>query len=147
VTTTLFLLAAVLAGMASALQATTNGALAARIGLGSTLLVSITISAAAVLVLWMAEGGSLRGFFPSDASWPMYLGGVYGFAIIAAMALAFPRLGGAWTIALMVLGQGIMALAIDHLGLLGQPRDPITLTRLGGVALLVAGVLLMRWRW
>jgi len=146
VISTLILLAPILAGMASALQATTNGALSARIGLGSTLLVSIAVTAGAVLVLWAAEGASLRGLFPTGASWPIYLGGVYGFAIIAAMALAFPRLGGAWTIALMVLGQGAMALAIDHLGILGQPRDPITSTRLAGVALVVAGVFLMRWR-
>jgi transporter family-2 protein len=143
---TLLILATVLAGMASALQAATNGALSARIGLVPALVVSIAVTVAAVLVLWIFEGSSLRGLFPPGASWPMYLGGVYGFGIIAALAVAFPRLGGAWTIALMVLGQGGMALAIDHVGVLGQPRDPITLTRLAGVALVVAGVFLMRWR-
>ena len=73
-------------------------------------------------------------------------GGIYGFLILAALAFAFPRLGGAWTIALLVLGQGLAALAVDHYGLLGQPREPITVVRAAGVGLLVAGTLLMRWR-
>jgi transporter family-2 protein len=142
----LLILAPVVAGIASALQATTNGALAVRIGLGSALLVSIAVTAGAVLVVWAAEGGSVRGLVPTGASWPLYLGGLYGFTVIAALAIAFPRLGGAWTIALLVLGQGVMALTIDHLGLFGQPRDPISIARLAGVALVIAGVFLMRWR-
>lgn len=143
---TFMLLAPVLAGAASALQATTNGALSARLGLGAALLVSISVTAVAVVALWALQGGTVHGLAPTSTSWPLYLGGVYGFVILAALALAFPRLGGAWTIALMVLGQGVMALAIDHFGLLGQPRDPITVPRLVGITLVVAGVSLMRWR-
>jgi transporter family-2 protein len=141
----LLVIVPVLAGVASTLQATSNGALASRVGLPGALLISISVSTAAILVLYLAQG-SETGLFPPNTPWVLYLGGVYGFLILAALAFAFPRIGGAWTIALLVLGQGLAALAVDHFGLLGQPRDPLTVVRAAGVALVVAGTLLMRWR-
>ena len=141
----LLVIVPVLAGIASTLQATSNGALAGRVGLPGALLVSITVSAAAILVLYLVQG-SETGLFPAGTPWVLYLGGVYGFLILAALAFAFPRIGGAWTIALLVLGQGVAALAVDHFGLFGQPRAPLSPVRVAGVGLLVAGTLLMRWR-
>lgn len=141
----LLVIVPILAGMASTLQATTNGALAGRIGLPGALLVSITVSAAAIVLLYVVQGSD-TGLFPAGTPWSLYLGGVYGFLILAALAFAFPRIGGAWTIALLVLGQGLAALAVDHFGWLGQPRDPMSAVRAAGVGLLVIGTLLMRWR-
>ena len=48
------------------------------------------------------------------------------------------------TLAVMVLGQGAMALAIDHFGMWGLPAVSVTGTRLFGVAFLVVGILLLR---
>jgi transporter family-2 protein len=59
--------------------------------------------------------------------------------------LLLPRLGAALVVALIVLGQMLGALAFDHFALLGVPENPISLTRLAGVALLVAGVVLIRF--
>lgn len=144
---TLVLVAAsVLAGVASALQAATNGSLADRIGLGATLLVSISVTSVAVGVLYFAQGGVRGSFFPTGTGWHFYLGGVYGFVILAALAFAFPRLGAGWAIALLVLGQGMTAVAVDHFGWFGQARTPISAIRLAGLTLIVAGTLLMRWR-
>jgi transporter family-2 protein len=145
VTGWLLIVVPVLAGIASTLQATTNGALAERVGLPGALLISIVVSAAAIVVFYAVAGRGTTLFQP-DTPWVLYLGGIYGFLILAALAFAFPRLGGAWTIALLVLGQGLAALAVDHYGLLGQLREPITVVRAAGVGLLVAGTLLMRWR-
>ncbi|MFN2445636.1 MAG: DMT family transporter [Vicinamibacterales bacterium] len=144
---TLFLaVVSVLAGVASALQAATNGALAGRIGLGATLVVSITVTSVAVAVFYFAQGGGRGSFFPAGTGWHFYLGGVYGFAIIAALAFAFPRLGGAWAIALLVLGQGMAAVAVDHFGWLDQAQTPISAARVAGLSLIVAGTFLLRWR-
>ena len=98
---------------------------------------------------------SMLGLVKAEASpvWPpagtpgtLFLGGVYGFIIVIGLAWAFPRFGGAWTIALFVLGQGATALAVDHFGWLGQARDPLSLARGAGMSLVVIGVLLLRWR-
>lgn len=55
-----------------------------------------------------------------------------------------PRLGVASTITLMIAGQLALSLVLDHFGWLGVPRQPLSLTRVAGVALVLAGVLLVR---
>ena len=63
---------------------------------------------------------------------------------IAISIMLLPRLGAAMVVALIVLGQMLGALAFDHFGLLGVPENPISVARLAGAALLVAGVVLIR---
>lgn len=139
----LFVALAVVAGAASALQGATNAGLTGRVGVASAVLVNAVVLLAGCLLFW-AWRGAPSTFFPAGAPWNLYLGGLLGFTIITAIALAFPRLGGATTIALMVLGQGFMTLAIDHFGLLGMPRDPLTAGRVLGILAVSAGVFLLR---
>lgn len=136
---------AVAAGLASALQGAINGALAGRVGLGSAVLVNATVVMAGASTFWWLSGAE-TSFFPPGTPWWLYTGGFCGVVIIAGLAAAFPRLGAGLTIALLVLGQGLMALALDHFGALGLPREPVSLTRLAGIALLAGGMLLLRWR-
>ena len=43
------------------------------------------------------------------------------------------------------IGQGILAaLILDHFGFFGLPRQPVNLTRIVGVALVLAGAVLVR---
>jgi len=139
----LFVALAVVAGMASALQGATNAGLTARIGVASAVLVNALVLLTGTLLFW-AWRGAPATFCPAGTPWNLYLGGLLGFTIITAIALAFPRLGGANTIALMVLGQGLMTLAIDHFGLLGMPRGPLTAGRVLGILAVSAGVFLLR---
>jgi transporter family-2 protein len=88
--------------------------------------------------------GARTTFYPEGASWPLYIGGLCGFAIIVCMAVAFPRIGGARAMALMVLGQSIAAMTIDHLGLFGMPHEPVTLRRAAGALMVACGVALLR---
>jgi transporter family-2 protein len=134
---------AVAAGAAAALQAATNAALARTTGLGPALIVNTVVVLLGSIALWAATGGT-RAFFPSGTSWTLYLGGLFGFVIVASLTVAFPRIGAAYAVALMVAGQCIAALAIDHFGLMGMPRDPLTVTRAVGVMLVAAGVVMVR---
>ena len=139
----LFGLVAVGAGVAAAVQAAANAGLAARIGLAAALVVNTVIVLLATLVFYFA-GGPSRSFFPADAPWSLYMGGFYGFVILLSLAFVFPRIGAAVAIALVVLGQGAAALAIDHFGMLGMPTEPVTLARVAGLLLVGAGVALIR---
>lgn len=148
-TTPLFALLAIMAGASAAGQAAANTALAARIGLAAALLVNSAVVLAATLGLYAVAAGAApppggARFFPPGASFALYLGGLFGWVIIACMPIALPRLGAAHAVALMVLGQGAAALAIDHLGLWGLSRATLTPTRLAGLLLLIAGVALLR---
>jgi transporter family-2 protein len=134
---------AIAAGVAAAVQAATNAGLSKATGLGPALVVNTVVVLSGAIGLWAATGARTT-FFPAGASWTLYLGGLCGFAIIASLAFVFPRIGAAYAVALMIGGQCVAALAIDHLGLVGMPRDPLTLQRIIGVALVVAGAVVIR---
>ena len=87
----------------------------------------------------------LTGAAMSRTSWMSWTGGIFGAIYIAISILLLPRLGAALVVALIVLGQMLGALAFDHFALLGVPENPISLARLAGAALLVAGVILIRF--
>jgi transporter family-2 protein len=81
----------------------------------------------------------------SRTSWMSWTGGIFGAIYIAVSILLVPRLGATIVVALLVLGQMIGAMVFDHFALLGVPENPITLPRLAGAALLISGVVLIRW--
>jgi bacterial/archaeal transporter family-2 protein len=139
----LFPALAIAAGVAAALQAATNAGLAKSAGLGPALVVNTVIVLMGTLGLWAALGAKTT-FFPAGAPWTLYLGGLFGFVIIASLALVFPKIGAAHAVALMVAGQCVAALVVDHFGLMGMPRDPLTIQRVVGVALVAAGAVATR---
>ena len=97
----------------------------------------------ASLGLWAALGAQTT-FLPAGTPWSLYLGGLFGFIIVASLTVVFPKIGAAYAIALMVGGQCIAALVVDHYGLIGMPREPLTLQRVIGAALVAAGVVVFR---
>jgi len=139
----LFASIAAAAGVATAFQAAANAGLSSRIGLAAALVVNTVIVLLGTLVLYLARGPH-GSFFPAGVPWSFYVGGVCGLVILVSLAFVFPKIGAAVAIALVVLGQGGAALAIDHFGLMGMPRDPVTIARFAGLLLVGAGVALMR---
>jgi transporter family-2 protein len=92
---------------------------------------------------------ALRDPVPSTATMarvPLWAwsGGLFGAIFIALSIVTIPKLGGAAYIAILVTGQMIAALVLDHFGWLGIPERQIDLPRLLGVALLIGGVVLIR---
>ena len=136
-------LIAAAAGVATAFQAAANAGLSSRIGLGAALVVNTSIVLLGTLVFYFARGPHGR-FFVSGTPWTLYVGGVCGFFIILSLAFAFPKIGAALAVALVVLGQGPAALAIDHFGLLGMPTAPVTFARVAGLLLVGGGIALTR---
>jgi len=134
---------AIAAGVAAAMQAATNAGLSKTAGLGPALVINTVLVLIGALGLWAALGARTT-FFPTGTSWKLYLGGLFGFVIIASLAFVFPKIGAAYAVALMVGGQCAAALWIDHLGLMGMPRDPLTSQRVFGVVLVAAGAVVMR---
>jgi transporter family-2 protein len=93
--------------------------------------------------------GALREPVPTLAvatriPWWAWSGGLFGAVFIALAILLVPQLGAATFIAVLVAGQMLASLAFDHWGWLGLTQRPVDLPRLIGVALLIAGVVLIR---
>jgi transporter family-2 protein len=134
---------AIAAGVAATVQAATNAGLARSTGLGAAVVINTVVVLLASIVLWAATGAPMT-FLPAGTPWTLYLGGVFGFVIVASLTVVFPKIGAAYAIALMVGGQCLAALVVDHYGLIGMPREPMTLQRLVGAALVAAGVAVFR---
>ena len=134
---------AIAAGVAAVIQAAINASLAKSAGLGPALVVNTVVVLVGAIGLWAAMGAKTT-FFPAGASWTLYLGGLFGFVIVASLAFVFPKIGAAYAMALMVGGQCVAALVVDHFGLMGMPRDSLTIQRAIGVTLVAAGALVTR---
>jgi bacterial/archaeal transporter family-2 protein len=55
-----------------------------------------------------------------------------------------PRLGAATLVAGILAGQAVASLLVDHFGWVGFDENPVTPGRLAGMALVAAGVALVR---
>jgi len=132
-------------GTLIALQAPTNSILA-KSG-GSPILaalISFAVGTLALFLVWLASGNRPRAEAFADLPAYVWLGGLYGAFFVAVAAFAAPRIGLASLITIGIGGQIVMAMALDHFGALGLPRDAVTLPKLLGVALVLAGVVLVR---
>lgn len=67
-------------------------------------------------------------------------GGITGAIFITGTMLAIPRIGIAVTFGLVVAGQVIVAVALDHFGILVPQPHGFNLWRLLGIALIILGV-------
>lgn len=76
--------------------------------------------------------------------WYLFAGGVLGVLFVTASLLAVPRIGGTAFLALMLTGQMMGALILDHFGLFEVPVQPVTVSRIAGVMLLGLGVYLVQ---
>jgi transporter family-2 protein len=76
--------------------------------------------------------------------WWIWTGGALGAFFVAVAVVLVPRLGATTMLALILAGQMGGSLLLDHFGLLGYPLHPVSAGRLLGVALLAAGVVLIR---
>lgn len=108
-------------------------------------LVSFGIGTLALLALVLAQGAPLRQVAGLRSLPPLtLLGGLLGAFYVAVVTALAPRLGATLTVALVVVGQLVLALVLDHFGLLGLPLHPVSGLRALGVGLLLLGVWLIQ---
>jgi transporter family-2 protein len=77
---------------------------------------------------------------------PIYfwLGGLLGAFYVTALVLVFPKLGPGLTFGLIVAGQMIVAVVLDHFNVLVAHPTPINLMKLLGIVLVIIGVVIIR---
>jgi transporter family-2 protein len=141
----LSMIAVVLAGGATALQAPTNAKMMGAVGSPvNAAFVSFAVGTAALGILAMILQAKPDMVAARALPWYAWVGGLYGAIFVVAAAWGVPRLGVALTITLMVAGQLLIGLILDHFGAFGTPAHPISLGRMAGVALVIGGVLMVR---
>ena len=79
-----------------------------------------------------------------DAPWWVWLGGALGAFYVTAAIVSAPKLGAAQLVVLVVAGQALASLVVDQFGWVGFETKHITAGRAIGMALVFAGVALVR---
>ncbi|MBA3734218.1 MAG: DMT family transporter [Actinobacteria bacterium] len=141
-----YLLFAFAAGVALPVQFGINAQLAVwlhspiRAAFISFLTGAVILAVAAALVFKPLPSWNRLGHAP----WWVWLGGALGAFYVAGSIFAAPKLGAAALIAVIVAGQSLASLAVDHFGWVGFEQKHISPGRIVGMALVGAGVALVR---
>jgi bacterial/archaeal transporter family-2 protein len=139
-----YLLFALAAGAMLPIQFGINAQLAAWVG-GSlrAAFVSFLVGAASLFlaVLATARGWPERA---GDAPWWVWTGGLLGAFYVLGSIVTAPKVGATTLVALILAGQAIASLLVDHFGWVGFEEHPISVLRVVGILLLAGGVALVR---
>jgi transporter family-2 protein len=132
------------AGTLVGMQAPINARLGRGVGGLQAALFSFLVGTVVLLVAASLAQGSLGSFrHVSGVPWWALLGGLLGATYVTVAILTVRTLGATGLTAAVITGQLVISVAIDRFGLLGIARQPLALHRVLGIALLVAGVVLV----
>lgn len=132
------------AGGLIALQAPINSGLGRQVGTFQAALVSFAIGTLALAVIAALSKGGLASISGvRSVSWYYLGGGLLGAVYVTSVLVTVRTLGAGGVTAATIAGQLTLSLIVDQVGVLGVEQRPITLARLGGVALLAIGVFLV----
>ena len=140
----LYALMAVAAGSFIALQASANSMFRRNLGFQEPWFAAFfsicgTFTTAVLLMLIFRPPAPSMEAVKNTEGWN-WIGGPLGAMIVLAGAALTEKLGAAVFIALVVSGQLLCAMLLDHFALMGLARQSITWGRVAGALLVVAGV-------
>jgi bacterial/archaeal transporter family-2 protein len=132
-----------LVGGCIALQAPINAGLGKSTGNFAAATVSFAVGTVLLAAIVVASGKA--GGLPSAAhvQWYYLLGGALGAAYVFSALVLVSEIGAGAVAAATVTGQLTTSVILDRIGFLGLDREPLTLSRVAGVGLLLAGTYLV----
>jgi len=136
------LLTALVGGLI-ALQAPINAQLGRATGSLPAALVSFLVGTLVLLliVILLGDTNGLGSTF--DVRWYYLVGGLLGAAYVTVALVSVKSIGAGGVAAATITGQLTTAVIIDRLGILGLERTALSASRLLGMALLLAGTILL----
>lgn len=140
-----FFLVAFCAGIAVSFQAAINSQMAAAVGANSVVaaLVSFLCGSMLLGVIAFARGGLGDALvaLPGQPLWK-FSGGFLGAAFIFCTVVLVPRIGLLNMVVLVIAGQLLTSMAIDHFGLVNVAMRKVSTVRMAGAAVMIVGVTL-----
>lgn len=137
---------AVVLGLAVGVQPVINARLGNFAGNAAVAALISTVTSTTCLTLYvlivrpgLPSWGSLRA-----GPWWMWTGGIIGAVYVAVSLNLAQRLGATVLVAVVLIGQMIAAILVDHYGLFGLDQQEISPLRILGVICLIVGVILIR---
>lgn len=133
---------ALVAGTLLPIQAGINTQLAHVLGHPS-LASTVSFAVGTIALLLYTFGFHISGASVNVAMqtpWYLWIGGLLGAVYLTATIILAPLLGAATMIGLIVAGQMLASITLDHFGLVGFPVHPLNFWRALGAILLICGV-------
>lgn len=137
---TLFLIVALISGVAMAVQGSLNSVLRKVVGIWEATFVVHVIATslvAVIIFIFHLNKGNFGDLV--DAPWYTYLGGILNVIILYGVVMSIPELGVANATTAIIVGQVTTAVIIDHFGFWGLETIPFQWIKLVGIALLALG--------
>lgn len=105
-------------------------------------LISFTTGTTLLLVVTVALGEFPPKFLtaPRSMPWWAWTGGAIGTVMVTTSLFFVPRIGSLTWFAVVMTGQVLAALVLDHFGWLGNPKQPTNAWRVVGALMLVGGI-------
>lgn len=142
-----WVLLGIISGACIAVQAPINAQLGRDLGLpfaaaGISFLAGAIILGVVTFVVAAATHTTINWSAP--APWLFVAGGALGTVYVTSAVILTPQIGAAAVMGLAVAGQLLAGIFVDRVGFLGLAVREISLGRIAGAVLLVAGALLIR---
>ncbi|QYM95618.1 DMT family transporter [Dickeya ananatis] len=140
---TVYYLIAFAAGLGITLQTTVNSQLAR--GLGgdpvTAALFSFAAGAFSLGLYSLLRGGLFTSLavIPSQPLWSL-TGGLIGACALFSYVVLAPKIGFSALLGLAIAGQLLSSQVIDHFGLLGAIRRPVSVIKLSGLLIMLSGL-------
>jgi bacterial/archaeal transporter family-2 protein len=134
----LTILIGLIGGFAVGIQGPIAGAMGQRVGgLGSSFIVHLGGMLLSGVLFFIQGATRFRDLL--GLPWYMLGCGVLGVILFSTISYTLPRIGGAAMIALLIVGQLLVGLLVDQYGWFGVALRPVSLGRIAGLLLLLAG--------
>jgi len=129
-------------GVAVGTQAPIAGAMAQRVGgASSSFIVHLGGAIASLMLLVIRKGELIHEW--RDLPWYMLGCGAFGLILYLSLSHTIPKIGATSAITLLIVGQLLAGLVIDHFGAFGVPIKEVGATRIAAAVLLLSGAILM----
>ncbi|BAH05142.1 DMT family transporter [Clostridium kluyveri] len=139
------ILYAIISGVSMSLQGVFNTRLSEKIGLWLTNAIVQGIGFIITLIIvFMIKDKNLSNL--SCCRKLYFLGGALGVIIIFTVMQGIKLLGVTHCIAIILTAQLIAAAVIDFFGLFDSPKINFTLNKIIGIAVMIIGIVILKWK-
>ena len=138
----LIILIGIIGGVAVGLQSPIAGAMGQRVGgTAGSFIIHVSGAIFSGLLLFARGGEQIKDW--TKLPWYMLCAGIFGLILYQTISVTLPRLGSTIMVALIIVGQLLTGVIVDHFGLLGVVTRQFDLTRGAGIIIMVLGAYLI----
>ncbi len=139
----IYLLLPAIAGVAIVLQTALSGKISKDFGTIETVILIHLFGLLAALLVYFVQGNTSFAFF-GKSNLLAVIAGALGVVIIFTISKSFVANGALTTVMISVVIQMGISKVIDHFGLFGIEKNPVNLTQLAAIGLMIVGVVILQ---